>query len=79
MQAGHILPPPAQAWSGLPPFNNEPVLHCGERAINYYQPIVAWYEEKLRTCPGVAASVPELCVSLESGPGSGPERTAVRR
>ena len=69
MQAGHILPPPAQAWSGLPPFNNEPVLHCGERAINYYQAIVAWYEEKLRGRPGVAASVPELCVSLDLDQG----------
>ena len=69
MQAGHILPPPAQAWSGLPPFNNEPVLHCGERAINYYQAIVAWYEEKLRGRPGVAASVPELCVSLNLDQG----------
>lgn len=69
MQAGHILPPPAQAWSGLPPFNNEPVIHCGERAINYYQAIVAWYEEKLRGRQGVAASVPELCVSLDLDQG----------
>jgi ABC-2 type transport system ATP-binding protein len=65
MQGGHILPPPIQQWSGLPPFNNEPVLHCGERSINLYQAIIAWYEDKLRGRKGVAASVPELCLSLD--------------
>lgn len=65
MQGGHILPPPMQQWSGLPPFNNEPVLHCGERSINMYQAIIAWYEDKLRGRKGVAASVPELCLSLD--------------
>ncbi|WP_137885482.1 alpha/beta fold hydrolase [Pseudomonas sp. 2FE] len=64
MQGGHILPPPMQSWSGLPPFNNEPVLHCGDRAINLYQAIVAWYQDKLDGRTGVAASVPELCLSL---------------
>ncbi|NQD91738.1 peptidase S15 [Pseudomonas sp. CrR25] len=65
MQGGHILPPPLQRWSGLPPFNNEPVLHCGERAINLYQAIIAWYEDKLRGRAGVAASIPELCLSMD--------------
>lgn len=65
MQGGHILPPPMQRWSGLPPFNNEPVLHCGARSINLYQAIIAWYEDKLRGRQGVAASVPELCLSLD--------------
>lgn len=65
MQGGHILPPPLQQWSGLPPFNNEPVLHCGDRSINLYQAIIAWYEDKLRGRKGVAASVPELCLSLD--------------
>lgn len=69
MQGGHILPPPLQAWSGLPPFNNEPVIHCGERAINLYQGILAWYEEKLRQRPGAADSVPSLCVSLNLDQG----------
>ncbi|GLZ89458.1 hypothetical protein Pres01_55090 [Metapseudomonas resinovorans] len=65
MQGGHILPPPLQRWSGLPPFNNEPVLHCGDRAINLYQAVVAWYEDKLRGRPGAADSVPNLCLSLD--------------
>jgi ABC-2 type transport system ATP-binding protein len=65
MQGGHILPPPLQRWSGLPPFNNEPVLHCGERSINLYQAVVAWYEDKLRKRPGAADSVPDLCLSLD--------------
>lgn len=65
MQGGHILPPPMQAWSGLPPFNNEPVIHCGSRAINLYTGIIAWYEEKLRKRPGAADSVPDLCISLD--------------
>lgn len=65
MQGGHILPPPMQRWSGLPPFNNEPVLHCGERAINLYQAIVTWYEDKLRGRNGAAASIPQLCLSLD--------------
>lgn len=65
MQGGHILPPPIQQWSGLPPFNNEPVLHCGDRSINLYQSIIAWYEDKLRGRKGVAASVPTLCLSLD--------------
>lgn len=69
MQGGHILPPPLQRWSGLPPFNNEPVLHCGDRAINLYQAILAWYEDKLRGRDGVAASVPHLCLSLDLGQG----------
>jgi len=74
MQGGHILPPPLQRWSGLPPFNNEPVLHCGERAINLYQAIIAWYEDKLRGRPGVAASVPQLCLSLNLEQGLALER-----
>jgi ABC-2 type transport system ATP-binding protein len=65
MQGGHILPPPFQQWSGLPPFNNEPVLHCADRSINMYQAIIAWYEDKLRGRKGVAASVPQLCLSLD--------------
>lgn len=65
MQGGHVLPPPLQRWSGLPPFNNEPVLHCGDRAINLYQAVVAWYEDKLRNRPGAADSVPDLCLSLD--------------
>lgn len=69
MQGGHILPPPLQAWSGLPPFNNEPVIHCGPRAINLYQGIVAWYEEKLRGRAGAADSVPGLCISLDLDQG----------
>ncbi|WP_207886527.1 alpha/beta hydrolase [Pseudomonas sp. 30_B] len=69
MQGGHILPPPMQAWSGLPPFNNEPVIHCGPRAINLYQGIVAWYEEKLRGRAGAADSVPDLCISLDLDQG----------
>jgi ABC-2 type transport system ATP-binding protein len=69
MQGGHILPPPWQAWSGLPPFNNEPVIHCGARAINLYQGILAWYAEKLAGRPGGADSVPSLCVSLDLDQG----------
>ncbi len=69
MQGGHILPPPVQRWSGLPPFNNEPVLHCGDRAINLYQAVVAWYEDKLRSRPGAADSVPALCLSLDTDHG----------
>lgn len=69
MQGGHILPPPLQAWSGLPPFNNEAVIHCGPRAINLYQGILAWYEEKLRGRAGAADSVPDLCISLDLDQG----------
>lgn len=69
MQGGHILPPPLQAWSGLPPFNNEPVIHCGPRAINLYQGIIAWYDEKLRGHAGAADSVPDLCISLDLDQG----------
>ncbi|TIH08369.1 alpha/beta hydrolase family protein [Pseudomonas leptonychotis] len=65
MQGGHILPPPMQRWSGLPPFNNETVLHCDGRAINLYQSIISWYEDKLRGRKGVAASIPDFCVSLD--------------
>jgi ABC-2 type transport system ATP-binding protein len=65
MQGGHILPPPVQRWSGLPPFNNEAVLHCDGRAINLYQSIISWYEDKLRGRKGVAASIPDFCVSLD--------------
>lgn len=35
------------------------------RAINLYQAIVAWYEDKLRGRSSVAASLPELCLSLD--------------
>src|SRR3990167_6887757 len=66
---GHTLPPPVRRGSGLPPFNNEAVLHCDGRAINLYQAIVAWYEDKLRGRSGVAASIPELCVSLDLDQG----------
>ena len=69
MQGGHILPPPLQRWSGLPPFNTETVMHCDGRAINLYQSIISWYEDKLRGRSGVAASIPELCVSLDLDQG----------
>jgi ABC-2 type transport system ATP-binding protein len=69
MQGGHILPPPLQRWSGLPPFNNETVLHCDGRAINLYQSIISWYEDKLRGRKGVAASIPDLCISLNVDQG----------
>ena len=69
MQGGHILPPPVQRWSGLPPFNNEAVLHCDGRAINLYQSIISWYEDKLRGRKGVAASIPDFCVSLDLNHG----------
>lgn len=69
MQGGHILPPPVQRWSGLPPFNNEAVLHCDGRAINLYQSIISWYEDKLRGRKGVAASIPDFCVSLDLDKG----------
>lgn len=69
MQGGHILPPPMQRWSGLPPFNNETVLHCDGRAINLYQSIISWYEDKLRGRKGVAASIPDFCVSLNLDQG----------
>ncbi|WP_044870258.1 alpha/beta fold hydrolase [Pseudomonas sp. LFM046] len=75
MQGGHILPPPLQRWSGLPPFNNEPVLHCGDRAINLYQAVVAWYEDKLRGRTGVADSVPDLCLSLDLDHGLALQQT----
>ena len=65
MQGGHILPPPMQRWSGLPPFNNEAVLNCDGRAINLYQSIISWYEDKLRGRTGVAASIPDFCISLD--------------
>ena len=41
------------------------MLHCADRSINLYQTIIAWYEDKLRGRKGVAASVPELCISLD--------------
>ena len=69
MQGGHILPPPMQRWSGLPPFNNEAVLNCDGRAINLYQSIISWYEDKLRGRTGVAASIPDFCVSLDLDQG----------
>ena len=69
MQGGHILPPPMQRWSGLPPFNNEAVLNCDGRAINLYQSISSWYEDKLRGRKGVAASIPDFCVSLDLDQG----------
>jgi len=69
MQGGHILPPPMQRWSGLPPFNNEAVLNCDGRAINLYQSIISWYEDKLRGRTGVAASIPNFCVSLDLDQG----------
>ena len=69
MQGGHILPPPMQRWSGLPPFNNEAVLNCDARSINLYQSIISWYEDKLRGRTGVAASIPDFCVSLDLDQG----------
>lgn len=69
MQGGHILPPPQQRWSGMPPFNNEPRLYCDGRPIDYNQAIVTWYDEKLRNRPGAASSLPKLCVSLDTHQG----------
>lgn len=75
MQGGHILPPPLQRWSGLPPFNNEPVLHCGDRAINLYEAVIIWYEDKLRGRPGAADGVPDLCLSLDLDHGLALQQT----
>lgn len=69
IQGGHILPPPLQRWSGLPPFNNEPVLHCDGQALNLETAVVNWYEDRLRGRKGAADSIPRLCLSLSTDQG----------
>ncbi|MGC8100464.1 alpha/beta hydrolase [Metapseudomonas otitidis] len=69
IQGGHILPPPLQQWSGLPPFNNEPVLHCDGQALNLETAVVNWYEDRLRGRHGAADSIPRLCLSLSTDEG----------
>ncbi|PIE40737.1 MAG: X-Pro dipeptidyl-peptidase [Gammaproteobacteria bacterium] len=68
IQGGHILPWPLQSWSGLPFYNTEDEIQCG----NYRQPatkmIVDFFDEKLKQ-KRPSQVVPELCVTVADGEG----------
>lgn len=72
IQGGHILPWPVQRNFGLPYFNTEDEIHCGDdEPVPLEDMIIAWWDEKLR---GAEPVVPELCLTL--GYDKGTEETA---
>ncbi len=69
IQDGHILPWPMQSWSGLPIFNTQESVTCGEVTFNTVDMIVSWYDEKLRKQPRTLPAIPDLCVTFSDDEG----------
>lgn len=69
IQDGHILPWPMQSWSGLPIFNTQKEITCGEVTFNTVDMIVSWYDEKLKKLTRTLPAIPELCVTFSDEKG----------
>ncbi|MFE8071885.1 alpha/beta fold hydrolase [Marinobacteraceae bacterium S3BR75-40.1] len=69
LRDGHILPWPMQLWSGLPMFNTQPTVHCGDRQMATRQLVVAWFDRTLRGQRERLAQWPELCVTFDDDSG----------
>src|SRR5690606_34733959 len=68
IQDGHILPWPMQRWSGLPLYNTQDDLVCGDTRFTAVEMIQQWLDEKLREHPP-QQRIPPLCVTFADDEG----------
>ncbi|OUS30110.1 hypothetical protein A9Q99_06410 [Gammaproteobacteria bacterium 45_16_T64] len=68
IQDGHILPWPTQAWSGMPFFNTQPTIVCGEKRFDTVEMVVQWWDEKLRGITPQDA-IPGVCLTFSDDAG----------
>lgn len=70
IQDGHIMPWPLQAWSGMPLFNTQRRIRCG----NYHSSAIAmmtdFWDQKLKGQP-LAKARPPLCLTMAGGASFG--------
>ena len=71
IQGGHILPWPIQSWSGIPFYNTEDRIRCGEYEASAVDMILSFLDEKLRgeSTGKAGMSVPRLCLTVPEGQG----------
>lgn len=68
IQGGHILPWPVQSWSGMPFYNTEDEIRCGNYSANLVDMIVSFLDEKLKD-KMPASMIPKLCLTVPQGDG----------
>lgn len=68
IQDGHILPWPVQSWSGVPFFNTQPTIACGNKRYQTVDMILQWWDLKLK---GVAEPdpIPNVCLTFSDDEG----------
>lgn len=69
IQDGHILPWPMQGWSGMPIYNTQESITCGDATFDTTEMIVSWYDEKLRHKARTLPEIPKLCVTFSEEDG----------
>ncbi len=70
IQDGHVLPWPMQSWSGMPVYNTQPEVVCGEKTFSTVGMIVQWFDEKLKHVnTSNAQSIPSLCMTYSDETG----------
>ena len=68
IQGGHILPWPMQSWSGMPFYNTEAVVRCGDYEEETITMVVNFFEEKLKN-KAPKQIVPTICLTVPDGEG----------
>lgn len=68
IQGGHILPWPMQSWSGMPFYNTEDEIRCGDYQANTIDMIQSFLDEKLKN-KMPAQVIPALCLTVPEGEG----------
>lgn len=68
IQGGHILPWPMQSWSGMPFYNTEAEIRCGDYQEVTTTMIVSFLDEKLKD-KMPHKMIPTLCLTVPEGQG----------
>lgn len=68
IQDGHILPWPVQSFSGMPMYNTQPAITCGENKYQTIDMIIQWYNLKLKGIPE-PEPIPEICITFSDDDG----------
>lgn len=68
IQGGHILPWPMQSWSGMPFYNTEDEIRCGDYQAKTVDMIVSFLDEKLKN-KKPEQDIPKLCLTVPEGKG----------
>jgi ABC-2 type transport system ATP-binding protein len=70
---GHILPWPLQGWSGMPLFNTQETVVCGDKRFRTLDLILRWWDEKLKgIAPSEQTKAPPLCIAYSDDEGIEP-------